>query len=97
MTTPSLIFSFLPPLPSLSLPLHPLCTADAIDENYGVAVVFHEEEGDEGAKMENVVSQEQDPTEVRRHGWEGGRHVHADLEWSASSSFQLLKIIQTTY
>ena len=28
--------------------------------------MFHEEEGDEGAKMENVVSQEQDPTEVRR-------------------------------
>lgn len=35
--------------------------ADAIDENYGVAVVFHEEERDEGTKTENVVAQEQDP------------------------------------
>ena len=26
-----------------------------------MAVVFHEEEGDEGAKTENVVAQEQDP------------------------------------
>ena len=74
--TPSLIPSLPSPLPCLplsfpslsltSLPPCPWCAADAIDENYGVAVVFHEEEGDEGAKMENVVSQEQDPTEVSR-------------------------------
>ena len=47
------------PTPS---PSPPSPVADAIDENYGVAVVFHEEERDEGGKTENVVSQEQDPT-----------------------------------
>ena len=42
-----------------------MCAADAIDENYGVAVVFHEEEGGEGGKMETVVAQDEDEGEVR--------------------------------
>ena len=53
--------------------------------------MFHEEEGDEGAKTENVVAQEEDPAEVRRQGRggrgrgeetgrEGGREGHVLLE-----------------
>jgi pre-mRNA-splicing helicase BRR2 len=49
---------------------HAAVEADAIDENYGVAVVFHEEEGDEGAKTENVVAQEEDPAEDDDEGIE---------------------------
>lgn len=50
--------------PPHSFSLSPTLTADAIDENYGVAVVFHEEEGEEGRKVENVAAQEQDPADV---------------------------------
>lgn len=47
--------------PSLSISR---CAADAIDENYGVAVVFHEEDTEEGGKTDTVVAQEEDPMEV---------------------------------
>ncbi|CAI8015215.1 Putative U5 small nuclear ribonucleoprotein 200 kDa helicase [Geodia barretti] len=43
---------------------------DAIDENYGVAVVFQEEEGEEGGRTENVVATEQDPADDEEEGME---------------------------
>lgn len=48
------------------LPLSPSlwCAADAIDENYGVNVVFNEEDAEEGGKTHTVVAQEEDPMEV---------------------------------
>ena len=55
---------FLPPS------LYLWCAADAIDENYGVAVVFHEEDTEEGGKTDTVVAQEEDPMEV------SNVHVH---------------------
>jgi pre-mRNA-splicing helicase BRR2 len=43
---------------------------DAIDENYGVAVVFQEEEGEEGGRTDNVVATEQDPADDEEEGME---------------------------
>ena len=48
-----------------------LTAADAIDENYGVAVVFHEDEGEEGGRTETAVAQDEENEEVR--GGERGR------------------------
>ena len=51
-------------------------TDDTIDESYGVAVVFHEEEEGEGGRGETMVAQ--DEGEEEEEGEEGG--VEADYE-----------------
>lgn len=52
----------------ISFSLSLWCAADAIDENYGVAVVFHGEDTEEGGKTDTVVEQEEDPMEVSTEG-----------------------------